>query len=644
MKKNLLYAGKIDEGVDQVKKAAFLLVLLSFLVLISLACGRQKVSDQSNNGDITEKTLKTSLKDHPRLFINSERIQELKTMAAKDPMLAGLIAGLIERADIFIAQPVCEFKIIGPRMLNRCQQIGDRVSTLALAYNLTNESKYLDRAKKELFNACRDPHWNKSHFLDGAELCLAFGIGYDWLYNSLTGAERDTIRKALVEKGLKVGLSEMQNNIHWTTSPTNWNSVVNGGLTAGALAVADEVPEIAAPIITTAVKNLPLMFASYGNDGGWEAGPDYWSYATRYSALAIDAIMSTLGNDYGLTKSEGLKNTGFFPIELTGPSDLYFNFAGGAPEAVTKPELFWLGKTYSTPLFIKENHRLLKKQASLSETPHSFNVIPIAFNIIWYQPEPVNVTPVPKGFIFNSVGAVTMRSSWDDSNAVFVGFKGGFNKADHAHLDIGSFVLDADGVRWASDLGRDNYDIPGYFDTPEGGGRWKIFRLNNYSHNTLTLNNDVQRIDAHAPIVKSGFSEARSFAVTDMTSAYVPHAKSVKRGVAMIDNRTVVVQDEISWSGDSKKVLWQITTNAEIQLKGSEALLKKDGKTLYARITSPAGAVFKIVSAEKEPPENKNTGYRQLVIDHKEKGSNTTICVLFSSGKTEVKTEALELW
>jgi hypothetical protein len=644
MKKHFQFACKKDDAVDQVKKAAFLLILLSFLVLISLACGRQKVSDQSINGDITEKTLKTSLKDHPRLFINSARIQELKTMSVKDPMLAGLIAGLIERADIFIGQPVCEFKIIGPRMLNRCQQIGDRVSTLAMAYNLTNESKYLDRAKKELFNACRDPHWNKSHFLDGAELCLAFGIGYDWLYNSLTADERDTIRKALVEKGLKVGLSEMQNNVHWTTSPTNWNSVVNGGLTAGALAVADEVPEIAAPIINTAVKNLPIMFASYRDDGGWEAGPDYWSYATRYSALAIDGIMSTLGSDYRLTGSVGLKNTGFFPIEMTGPTDLYFNFAGGAPEAVTKPELFWLGKTFSTPVFIEENHRLLKKQESLSETPHSFNVIPIVFNIVWYQPEPEKVSPLPKGSIFNSVGAVSMRSAWNDTNALFVGFKGGFNKADHAHLDIGSFVLDAEGVRWAADLGRDNYDIPGYFDAVEGGGRWKIFRLNNYSHNTLTLNNDVQRIDAQAPIEKSGFTEARSFAVTDMTTAYLPHARSVRRGVAMIDNSNVVVQDEISWSGDNKKVHWQITTDAEIQLKGSEVILKKDGKIFNARILSPAGAVFKIVSAEQEPPQNKNEGYRQLVIDLSEKGSNTTICVLFSLRKSEIKTEPLQLW
>ena len=47
--------------------------------------------------------------------------------------------------------------------------------------------------------------------------------------------------------------------------------------------------------------------------------------------------------------------------------------------------------------------------------------------------------------------------------ALFVGFKAGDNKANHSHLDLGSFVFDAAGVRWAMDLGADDYNLPGYF-------------------------------------------------------------------------------------------------------------------------------------------------------------------------------------
>ena len=88
--------------------------------------------------------------------------------------------------------------------------------------------------------------------------------------------------------------------------------------------------------------------------------------------------------------------------------------------------------------------------------------------------------------------------------------KGGNNQADHAHLDLGSFVLDMNGVRWASELGRDNYDLPGYFDLSEGGGRWKYFRLNTHSHNTLVFNNDNQRATAKSEIVNMQISANES--------------------------------------------------------------------------------------------------------------------------------------
>ena len=36
--------------------------------------------------------------------------------------------------------------------------------------------------------------------------------------------------------------------------------------------------------------------------------------------------------------------------------------------------------------------------------------------------------------------------------------------------------MDADGVRWAADLGQDDYDLPGYWSSGADGGRWNYFR------------------------------------------------------------------------------------------------------------------------------------------------------------------------
>ena len=90
-----------------------------------------------------------------------------------------------------------------------------------------------------------------------------------------------------------------------------------------------------------------------------------------------------------------------------------------------------------------------------------------------------------------------MRSAWDDPNAVSVDFKAGDNKANHSHLDLGSFIVDALGVRWACDLGADDYNMPGYF----GGKRWTYYRLRAEGHNTLVINSgrDVESPGPETP-------------------------------------------------------------------------------------------------------------------------------------------------
>ena len=47
------------------------------------------------------------------------------------------------------------------------------------------------------------------------------------------------------------------------------------------------------------------------------------------------------------------------------------------------------------------------------------------------------------------VEIATFRSSWRDPHATWVGLKAGYNTVHHSHLDMGTFVLEMGGVRWA---------------------------------------------------------------------------------------------------------------------------------------------------------------------------------------------------
>jgi hypothetical protein len=573
---------------------------------------------------------------HPRLFLTPERLHRLQNGIPEDTFLPELKEALFRLADALIQRETIEFRIVGPRMLERCQEILRRVAALALAFRISGREEYLKRARKELFAAAAFPHWNVDHFLDTAELCTAFAIGYDWLHGYLSESERELIRRHLIEKGLRPGAELQRKPAWWVSVRHNWNIVCNGGLAIGALAVEDEEPELAASILGAAVENLPLALFSFAPDGAWDSGPHYWEYTAWYSALTGDALTTALGTDLGLFGCSGFDRAGLFPLHCAGTSGQYFNYADAEMANAAKPALFWLGERFALPNCIADNHRLLRLQAN---APHPFD-------LLWYQSTPQVIPALPTAARFGRSEVFFARAAWNDPASVFLGFKAGSGQRDHAHLDLGSFVMDALAVRWAVDLGADDYDLPGYWDSGAEGTRWKYYRLNNWSHNTLVLNGHLQDAMAETMISRSILSNSSPFAVADLSAAYSRDAQSLCRGAALLDNCGVLIQDEITWRADIKQrtVRWQMMTDAEIMLLGAEATLTKNGKCLRVRILSPEGARFALAAPQQKAPQNPNTGFRQLVIEHSEGGGKTQIAVLLSTKPLQVEVRELDSW
>ena len=404
----------------------------------------------------------------------------------------------------------------------------------------------------------------------------------------------------------------------------------------GALAIADEEPGLAAAILRTVMDNLPLALHGFAPDWAWEAGPHYWEYTALYSALTGDALTTALGTDLGLFGCSGFDRAGLFPLHCCGATGEYFNYADAETASAAKPVLFWLGERFALPNCIAENHRLLRLEANAANP----------FDLLWYQPAPPAIPALPTAARFGGSEVFLGRSAWNDPESVFLGFKAGSGQRDHAHLDLGSFVMDALAVRWAVDLGGDDYDLPGYWDSGAQGGRWKYYRLNNWSHNTLVLNGHLQDAMAETMISRNSLSNSSPFAIADLSAAYSRDARSLHRGVALLENRGVLMQDEITWRADSngRTVRWQMMTDAEITLAGAEATLTKNGKCLRARILSPRGARFAVASPQQEAPQNPNPGLRQLVMEHSEGGAKTQIAVLLFTQPFEMELRELESW
>ena len=532
-----------------------------------------------------------------------------------------------------LRQPTAEYRLIGPRLLDQSRAALRRISTLAGLYRLDGDTRKAARARQEMLAVCAFPDWHPAHFLDVAEMTKAVVLGYDCLYDILSPEERKTIREAIVQFGLKAGLQAFQQKAWWTTPrANNWGQVCNGGLATGALAVGDDAPE-AAPLIADCLASVRFPMRMFAPDGGWIEGPGYWDYATRYNTYLISALNSALGDDFGLSQAEGFADTGFFRAHSIGPLGWTFNYADAHEGSGTSPQMLWMARRFRQPLYAQDEHEQV--------AAHS----PEIFHLIWSAPDEsqIHADEPPLDAVFRAVNVAFFRSHWQDRHACYVGFKGGSNAASHAHLDLGSFVFDALGERWALDLGPDDYNLPGYF----GKQRWDYYRLRSEGHNTLTLGSQNQNVQAEAALVAYSSRPQRAFAVADLTAAYQPALKQAHRGIALLQRRHLLIQDEVETHGnvDNEPLRWNFHTRAQIELHGAHASLSQGGQTLLVRILEPADARFEVISATPPPPQEQQPDVHNLIIRLPRRGKIRIAVLLSPAGETWTpRVEDLSAW
>ncbi len=563
-------------------------------------------------------------KVHPRLLATNEDFERVRKLVRTNQQARDFYRRLREQAERICQEPPSRYEIPdGLRLLATSRRVLNRVYTLSLMYRLDGEKRYLERAWRELEAAANFPDWNPKHFLDTAEMAHAFAIAYDWLFNEWSDEQRRILREAMVQKGLQPALTIYRQKGWWSQARHNWNQVCNGGIGVAALALLDELPDLCGEILSHAVQSIRLPMREFAPDGAWGEGPGYWNYATSYNCIFLAALETAVGTDFGLSQMEGFSETGLFPIYITGPTGRTFNFADGGDGTLRAPQMFWLARKFNRPVYAW--------YARTTASPHPLD-------LLWFDSRGSDpaTEKLPLDKYFRYVEVVTMRSAWNDRNAIFVGFKAGDNKFNHSHLDIGTFVLDALGYRWAVDLGADNYNLPGYF----GRQRWSYYRLRAEGHNTLVINPSQepdQDPSAVAKIVRFVSSPDKSFAIANLTTAYVRHAEKVLRGV-MLDRkrRFVLVQDELALKQPGE-IWWFMHTPAEVELSddGRVATLTQGDAQLRAVLLSPENTRFSVMDARPLPTspdpagQNPNKGVRKLAVNLREvKSARVSVALL----------------
>ncbi len=542
----------------------------------------------------------TQMPVHPRILLLKGEENAISKNIAADPTWASLHQIILDESNKIIPLPTLERIQIGRRLLDKSRECLRRVFFLSYAFRLTKDKKYLERAEAELVKVSQFSDWNPSHFLDVAEMTMGVSIGYDWLYDDLSATSKGIIKEAILKKGIEPSLDKKYNS--WLKASHNWNQVCNAGMTYGALAIYEENPALGQQIIDRAIESIKLPMEDYKPEGAYPEGYSYWGYGTSFNVMFLDAIQRVLKTDFGLAETAGFLKTASYMQNMVGSSGKNFNYSDAGNGSGLSPAMFWFAnKTQNSSLLFTEKQYLQGKDKSM----HRDRLLPAT--MIWGKGISLEKVTEPKEMIWLGQGknpVAMMRTSWSKPDAIYVGLKAGSPSVNHGHMDVGSFVMDANGERWVMDFGMQEYESleskgVKLWGMTQNSERWQVYRYNNLAHSTLAFDNEFQKVEGYAAINQSSKNPNFLSAVSDISGVYKGKATSVNRGVAIIDKKYVLVKDEITASDNETTVRWAMLTPAEVKINtDGTAELTQKGKKLQLKVSSPSNVSLKTWSTQ----------------------------------------------
>lgn len=574
---------------------------------------------------------------HPRLFATTSQWEKIRHSLETSQHLQQAVAALADAAAQIERAPVQKRIMTGRRLLHVSREVLRRTLVLGVLYRLTEEERYFERARAELLGAAAFADWNPSHFLDTAEMTLALAVGYDWFHERLTEEDRTTLRLAILEKGLRPGLGPHR----WKERDNNWNQVCFAGMVAGALAIGDHEPELGVTFLRETFANIHRPLQANLPHGAYPEGPTYWSYGTHFQVILLSVLESALGKTWGLESFPAFQESAVYINLMIGPSGNFFNYADANASVAPLPALHWFAsRATNATLDAGERERLLiaSAQSSLGRLARQQRLF--ALSLLWFDPTLGDTEPTALPLHWRADGpnpVAIHRSSWSP-DSFYLGIKGGSADVNHGHMDVGTFVLDWRGLRWAVDLGMQNYESLEFlglniWNRAQQSDRWRVFRLNSYSHNTLVVDDQLQIAHGFAPIIGFSDNPEAPFTVVDMTAAYAGSLSRALRGARLLGGERVLIHDEVAGLAPGQTIRWGMVTPAVIETRGNLAILRLNEETLHAHILSPTSASFREVPTD--PPPNDfdaaNPGSRMLAFSVNGNGEPQDIRVVFSA-------------
>ena len=594
------------------------------------------------------------LSNHPRLLFTGAEEAAVKQLIQNNQLAGELAEFLKAKADTLAITPQKPYlKDKYGNILWTSRSYVNRLGTLALAYRLYGERKYLDAANEALLWVCNYPDWDPPHYLDTAEMATAVAIAYDWLYDALPTSTKDLVKKCLYERAIVRVLREYEKGSlgSWAKRETNWNVVCNTGMVLAALGIAEDYPKEAAVILDNAAKYMPNCLKHFAPDGVCYEGPAYWGYTTSYLTLYLKAVADNDNGKGGIAQLPGLERTALYQKRTLTPSGRLFNFGNAGADAQNSPAFFLFSRMYNQPEVAEWYREKLKLTMQDNLLLHQLFFL----SLPWFDnASPKKVEKIPALEIYHNTinDIIVFNGNRNKKGSLFLIAKGGEPRQAHQHLDGGTFIVESNGVCWTEDLGADDYiskpfslreviarvkavlrrTQQGFWDGRPDGQRWKYFRNNNFSHNTLSIDHKIQYANGEAFVCEEHTDAKQPSVKLDMTTLYKDQASSVFRTFKLLNDYTIEITDEVDLLSPQSIVSWIASTKAQVEVKENRVHLTHEGKHFYMEIIAPAGATFKTYPAKNTyKGEYPIEGYNMLEAECGLEGGKGKVVVRMSS-------------
>jgi hypothetical protein len=221
--------------------------------------------------------------------------------------------------------------------------------------------------------------------------------------------------------------------------------------------------------------------------------------------------------------------------------------------------------------------------------------------------------------LYRGDSPVVVLRAGSGEGAIYAGMKGGYAASDHGHMDVGSFIVEMAGVRWAVDLGREDYGyvethgVTGLWEMGQESQRWSVFRIGPEGHN-IARYAGMQQVGEKAKFVEFAGEGANPGCVLDLSGTYRGAVGDAKRGMRLLEGKAVMIQDE--WAEAEEGLRWQMLTEAEVTVKGRELELRQAGKVMMMKVMEGVEVTIEVEPCEKlvKKHDSGEKGVKRIVI------------------------------